>query len=129
MLFTSQARDRKMAGDLDGARHYASTARCLNIWSTVLVSIGFLIFMIIIIVVAVKADQMHTYTHNSFNNYRPPYWNSGWVLCCGGFVMILCFMFMAQFVPFWKKKNTFLLISSSKNYMHFHLCYKSLKWN
>ncbi|KAI3370610.1 hypothetical protein L3Q82_007173 [Scortum barcoo] len=36
LIFSIKARDRKMAGDLDGARHYGSTARCLNIAATVL---------------------------------------------------------------------------------------------
>uniref|UniRef100_A0A671UCC2 Uncharacterized protein n=1 Tax=Sparus aurata TaxID=8175 RepID=A0A671UCC2_SPAAU len=51
LIFSIKARDRKVAGDLEGARLYASTAHCLNIWATVLVSIGlspglFLCFML-----------------------------------------------------------------------------------
>ncbi|XP_028440654.1 dispanin subfamily A member 2b-like [Perca flavescens] len=34
LIFSIKARDRKVAGDLEGARHYGSTARCLNIWAT-----------------------------------------------------------------------------------------------
>ncbi|XP_030282398.1 dispanin subfamily A member 2b-like [Sparus aurata] len=36
LIFSIKARDRRMAGDLDGARHYASKARCLNISATVI---------------------------------------------------------------------------------------------
>ncbi|KAM6937902.1 interferon-induced transmembrane protein 5 [Xenentodon cancila] len=38
LIFSVKARDRKMVGDLDGARHYGSTACCLNITATVLIS-------------------------------------------------------------------------------------------
>lgn len=71
ILWSFQARDRKVAGDLDGARHYGSTARCLNIWATVLVSITVLITFIVMIVVLVKANEMsRTYSINRFNfNY------------------------------------------------------------
>ena len=58
VIWSSQARDRKVAGDLEGARHYASTARCLNIVATVLFSITILIVMIVIIVVAVQVQRM-----------------------------------------------------------------------
>ena len=47
-----QARDRKVLGDLDGARHYGSTARCLNIVATVLVSLSIILTIIIVSVVA-----------------------------------------------------------------------------
>ncbi|XP_049429938.1 dispanin subfamily A member 2b-like [Epinephelus fuscoguttatus] len=36
LIFSIKARDRKVVGDLEGARHYGSTARCLNIWATAL---------------------------------------------------------------------------------------------
>ncbi|XP_037307237.2 interferon-induced transmembrane protein 1-like [Pungitius pungitius] len=52
LIFSIKARDRKVAGDMNGARHYGSTARCLNIWATVLVSISLLILIIISIVIA-----------------------------------------------------------------------------
>ncbi|XP_074490056.1 dispanin subfamily A member 2b-like [Sebastes fasciatus] len=48
LTFSIKARDRKVAGDLEGARHYGSTARCLNIGATVLFSIMVLIFIITI---------------------------------------------------------------------------------
>lgn len=50
MIWSSQARDRKVAGELEGARHYASTARCLNIVATVLASIGVLGGIIVVAV-------------------------------------------------------------------------------
>uniref|UniRef100_A0A3Q0RVS2 Uncharacterized protein n=1 Tax=Amphilophus citrinellus TaxID=61819 RepID=A0A3Q0RVS2_AMPCI len=50
LIYSIKARDRKVARDLEGARHYGSTARQLNIAATILVAIGFLISIIIIIV-------------------------------------------------------------------------------
>ncbi|XP_030280914.1 dispanin subfamily A member 2b-like [Sparus aurata] len=54
LIFSIKARDRRMAGDLDGARHYASKARCLNIWATVIGSI-IIISSFIFIVIALFA--------------------------------------------------------------------------
>uniref|UniRef100_A0A671UC99 Uncharacterized protein n=1 Tax=Sparus aurata TaxID=8175 RepID=A0A671UC99_SPAAU len=61
LIFSIKARDRKVAGDLEGARLYASTAHCLNIWATVLVSIGVLIccslaVCLIFVIVPLKLD-------------------------------------------------------------------------
>uniref|UniRef100_A0A669B4X4 Uncharacterized protein n=1 Tax=Oreochromis niloticus TaxID=8128 RepID=A0A669B4X4_ORENI len=36
LLYSIKARDRKMAGDVDGARYYGSTAQTFNIAATVL---------------------------------------------------------------------------------------------
>ncbi|KAI3371089.1 hypothetical protein L3Q82_023731, partial [Scortum barcoo] len=62
---------RKMAGDLDGARHYGSTARCLNIAATVLASV---IFLICFTVMVIQAKEFYSiYSRNSYNynyNYR-----------------------------------------------------------
>ncbi|XP_070686870.1 dispanin subfamily A member 2b-like [Pempheris klunzingeri] len=60
LIFSIKSRDRKVVGDLEGARHYGSTARCLNILATILVSFSALIAIIVIIVVAVKASQAVT---------------------------------------------------------------------
>ncbi|XP_069760657.1 dispanin subfamily A member 2b isoform X1 [Narcine bancroftii] len=49
MIFSVKSRDRKVVGDVEGARHYGSTARSLNIAATVL---GILIFIIIIALLA-----------------------------------------------------------------------------
>ncbi|XP_030586902.1 uncharacterized protein LOC115781401 [Archocentrus centrarchus] len=50
LIYSIKARDRKVARDLEGARHYGSTARQFNIAATVLVAIGILVSIIIIIV-------------------------------------------------------------------------------
>uniref|UniRef100_A0A3Q3VKC8 Uncharacterized protein n=1 Tax=Mola mola TaxID=94237 RepID=A0A3Q3VKC8_MOLML len=66
LIFSIKARDRKVAGDLNGAHHYASTALCLNATSTILMTIMILICVIVIIVSVVYLDQMHRY-YNQFN--------------------------------------------------------------
>ncbi|XP_076588108.1 interferon-induced transmembrane protein 1-like [Chaetodon auriga] len=71
LIFSIKARDRKVAGDLNGARHYGSTARCLNIWATVLGSIMILISFIVIIVMSVQA-------HNAVNRYSSYNYNTRW---------------------------------------------------
>ncbi|KAM9351983.1 dispanin subfamily A member 2b-like [Symphorus nematophorus] len=57
LIFSVKARDRRVAGDVEGARHYGSTARCLNIWATVLASIAWGICLIVVIVRASQASQ------------------------------------------------------------------------
>uniref|UniRef100_G1L516 Interferon-induced transmembrane protein 3 n=3 Tax=Ailuropoda melanoleuca TaxID=9646 RepID=G1L516_AILME len=47
--YSVKSRDRKMVGDMTGARTYASTAKCLNIWALVLgllLTITFIIFFV-----------------------------------------------------------------------------------
>ncbi|XP_061679446.1 dispanin subfamily A member 2b-like [Syngnathoides biaculeatus] len=46
LVFSVRARDRKVLGDLEGARKLGSTAKCLNIAATVI----FALFMCVIIV-------------------------------------------------------------------------------
>ncbi|KAF1386539.1 hypothetical protein PFLUV_G00095910 [Perca fluviatilis] len=58
LIFSIKARDQKVAGDLEGARHYGSTARCLNIWATVLFSISVLIIIITTIIVLIQANKV-----------------------------------------------------------------------
>ncbi|XP_023255996.1 dispanin subfamily A member 2b-like [Seriola lalandi dorsalis] len=48
LIYSIKARDKKVAGDLEGARKYGSSARCLNIWSTVLACTMILIFIILL---------------------------------------------------------------------------------
>ncbi|XP_045436989.1 interferon-induced transmembrane protein 3-like isoform X1 [Pipistrellus kuhlii] len=48
--FSVKSRDRKMVGDVMGARSYASTAKCLNIWAVVL---GLLVVLAVIVAVIV----------------------------------------------------------------------------
>ncbi|XP_041794657.1 interferon-induced transmembrane protein 1-like [Chelmon rostratus] len=69
LIFSIKARDRKVVGDLDGARHYASTARCLNIWATVLGSIITFICFIVIIVMVVQAQNAYRYALNRNSNF------------------------------------------------------------
>ncbi|XP_033940270.1 dispanin subfamily A member 2b-like [Pseudochaenichthys georgianus] len=57
LIFSIKARDRKVVGDMEGARHYGSTARCLNTCATVWVSIMILIFIITFTTVTVLAKQ------------------------------------------------------------------------
>nr|XP_020478146.1 dispanin subfamily A member 2b-like [Monopterus albus] len=66
-LFHSvKARDRKVAGDLNGARNYGNTARCLNIVATVLNFIGICSFIAIIVInVNVKSSSnVNAYHYN-----------------------------------------------------------------
>lgn len=65
-MFSLQARDRKVLGDLNGAQVYASTARCLNIWSTALVFCIILLSIIVTIITSVQASQ----AIRRYNNYQ-----------------------------------------------------------
>uniref|UniRef100_A0A3Q0RZW3 Uncharacterized protein n=1 Tax=Amphilophus citrinellus TaxID=61819 RepID=A0A3Q0RZW3_AMPCI len=49
LIHSIKARDRKMVGDVEGARRYGSTARQFNIAATVLSVVVFVIFIIVII--------------------------------------------------------------------------------
>ncbi|XP_068459629.1 dispanin subfamily A member 2b-like [Clinocottus analis] len=55
LIYSIKARDRKVAGDMNGARNHGSTARCLNIAAMILVSIMILIFIITLSVVVNQA--------------------------------------------------------------------------
>ncbi|KAI9546556.1 hypothetical protein NQZ68_026777 [Dissostichus eleginoides] len=61
-IYSIKARDRKVVGDMEGARRYGSTALRLNILATFLGSIMFLISLIITITVSVQ-------TYNYYNSY------------------------------------------------------------
>lgn len=54
LIHSVKARDRKVVGDVEGARSYGGTARTLNIIATVL---GCLIGLIVFIVVIVQLQQ------------------------------------------------------------------------
>uniref|UniRef100_A0A3P9JF62 Uncharacterized protein n=1 Tax=Oryzias latipes TaxID=8090 RepID=A0A3P9JF62_ORYLA len=43
LIFSIKSRDRKVVGDLEGARHYGATARCLNIVATIIVCLTVII--------------------------------------------------------------------------------------
>ncbi|XP_026221864.1 dispanin subfamily A member 2b-like [Anabas testudineus] len=53
LIFSIKSRDRKAAGDLEGARHYGSKALQLNIAATIVGSI-LVLFMIITLVVSIS---------------------------------------------------------------------------
>uniref|UniRef100_A0AAQ4Q7H8 Uncharacterized protein n=1 Tax=Gasterosteus aculeatus aculeatus TaxID=481459 RepID=A0AAQ4Q7H8_GASAC len=62
----NQARDQKVVGDMDGARHYGSTARSLNIWATLSsIFVLFLLIMIFIIIIKITENtRNHGYNFN-----------------------------------------------------------------
>ncbi|KAL4005471.1 hypothetical protein ACER0C_005184 [Sarotherodon galilaeus] len=64
LIHSIKARDRKVAGDVDGARRYGSTARNLNIAATIIAAIGFLIFIITFIVISVQTASHSSYSYN-----------------------------------------------------------------
>ncbi|XP_051807752.1 dispanin subfamily A member 2b-like [Acanthochromis polyacanthus] len=65
LIHSVKARDRKMVGDLQGAQHYGSTARSLNIAATVLIG---LICLILIIVYSIIGEQISAMQH-SYGRY------------------------------------------------------------
>ncbi|KAL4005468.1 hypothetical protein ACER0C_005181 [Sarotherodon galilaeus] len=65
LINSIRARDRKMVGDMDGARRYGSTARCLNITATIIVTTAILISIITFIVIMAQAASYHSYRYNS----------------------------------------------------------------
>ncbi|XP_003443893.3 dispanin subfamily A member 2b isoform X3 [Oreochromis niloticus] len=64
LIYSIKARDRKVAGDVDGARRYGSTARNLNIAATIIAAIGFLIFIITFTVIRVQTASYSSYSYN-----------------------------------------------------------------
>uniref|UniRef100_A0A3P9LIW1 Uncharacterized protein n=1 Tax=Oryzias latipes TaxID=8090 RepID=A0A3P9LIW1_ORYLA len=52
LIFSIKSRDQKVVGDLEGARHYGATARCLNIAATIIVSITVIIVITVLAVIA-----------------------------------------------------------------------------
>ncbi|XP_034004968.1 dispanin subfamily A member 2b-like [Trematomus bernacchii] len=58
LIFSIKARDRKVVGDMEGARRYGSTARCLNILASALVSIMVLIMFITACVLASQIYEL-----------------------------------------------------------------------
>ncbi|XP_005755270.1 dispanin subfamily A member 2b-like [Pundamilia nyererei] len=63
LIYSIKARDRKVVGDVDGARHYGSTARSLNITATIIAAIGFFIFIITISVIMAQAASHYNYRY------------------------------------------------------------------
>ncbi|XP_061578390.1 dispanin subfamily A member 2b-like [Cololabis saira] len=58
LIFSIKARDRKMVGDMPGARHYGSTACCLNTVATVLVSLSIIIAIITVSVILAQLSRL-----------------------------------------------------------------------
>ncbi|XP_053514676.1 interferon-induced transmembrane protein 1-like [Artibeus jamaicensis] len=53
--YSVKSRDRKMVGDVIGARSYASTAKCLNIWALLLGLLGTIGFIVLLVLVVFPA--------------------------------------------------------------------------
>nr|XP_020516094.1 dispanin subfamily A member 2b-like [Labrus bergylta] len=69
LIYSIKSRDRKMVGDLEGARHHGGTAFYINIFSSVLFGTGILISIIVIIVIIVK-NQENSYNRYGYGYYR-----------------------------------------------------------
>ncbi|XP_038663973.1 dispanin subfamily A member 2b-like [Scyliorhinus canicula] len=55
LVFSVKSRDRKVVGDVEGAQHYASTARALNIAIAVLASLAVVIAIVTTLVIVINA--------------------------------------------------------------------------
>ncbi|XP_051807751.1 dispanin subfamily A member 2b-like [Acanthochromis polyacanthus] len=74
LIYSVKARDRKMVGDLQRARHHGSTARNLNIAATVLIGLTVLILIIIFSIISAQ-ENYYYYRYSSYDssynyNYR-----------------------------------------------------------
>ncbi|XP_078077411.1 dispanin subfamily A member 2b-like [Mustelus asterias] len=56
LIYSVKARDRKVVGDVDGSRHYASAARSYNIAATVLTIILCVIYIALRIAIISRED-------------------------------------------------------------------------
>ncbi|MGH0127210.1 UNVERIFIED_CONTAM: hypothetical protein FKN15_074545 [Acipenser sinensis] len=74
LVFSIKSRDRKVVGDLEGARHYGSTARCLNVTALVLT---ILTFLIMIILLAVGVLQIYSIAMQEAQNQHNPFQGNG----------------------------------------------------
>ncbi|XP_010775386.1 dispanin subfamily A member 2b-like, partial [Notothenia coriiceps] len=70
LIYSIKARDRKVVGDMEGARHYGSTAQWLNISATVLGSIMIVISIITICTLSVQASYAYHHYYSYDNSYR-----------------------------------------------------------
>uniref|UniRef100_A0A669CQZ7 Uncharacterized protein n=1 Tax=Oreochromis niloticus TaxID=8128 RepID=A0A669CQZ7_ORENI len=61
LINSIRARDRKLVGDMDGARRYGSTARNLNIVATIIVTTAILITIIVFIVDKARGPSSYRY--------------------------------------------------------------------
>ncbi|XP_041053682.1 dispanin subfamily A member 2b-like [Carcharodon carcharias] len=58
LVYSVKSRDRKLVGDVEGARHYAATARTLNIVTTVLSILVFVLFIVLAFAGMFRAMQI-----------------------------------------------------------------------
>ncbi|XP_067894229.1 dispanin subfamily A member 2b-like [Heterodontus francisci] len=58
LVFSVKSRDQKVVGDVEGARHYVSTARALNIATTVLSILVLVIFIVLLFAGMFQALQI-----------------------------------------------------------------------
>uniref|UniRef100_A0AAZ1Y408 Uncharacterized protein n=1 Tax=Oreochromis aureus TaxID=47969 RepID=A0AAZ1Y408_OREAU len=65
LIYSIKARDRKVAGDLEGARRHGSTARNFNIAATVIAAAGLLIFVITFSVIMSSLASSRYYVRGS----------------------------------------------------------------
>ncbi|XP_036432493.1 interferon-induced transmembrane protein 3-like [Colossoma macropomum] len=63
--FSIKSRDRKVVGDLAGARAYGSTACCINGWALALIILT-IIIAIIVVVVTMSAVTRHFPSHSPY---------------------------------------------------------------
>uniref|UniRef100_A0A3B3BCM3 Uncharacterized protein n=1 Tax=Oryzias melastigma TaxID=30732 RepID=A0A3B3BCM3_ORYME len=59
LIFSIKSRDRKMVGDLDGARQYGSTARRLNVAATIIGCITAISLIAVYAVIASENSRRH----------------------------------------------------------------------
>ncbi|XP_014186576.2 dispanin subfamily A member 2b [Haplochromis burtoni] len=69
LIYSIKARDRKMVGDMDGARHYGSTARNLNIVATIIVTTAILITIITFSVITAQAASYYSTSYRYNYHY------------------------------------------------------------
>ncbi|XP_020373093.1 dispanin subfamily A member 2b-like [Rhincodon typus] len=55
LVFSVKSRDRKVVGDVEGARHYGSTARTLNIVIAVIVTVCIVLSIVIPLAIVLSA--------------------------------------------------------------------------
>ncbi|XP_068964066.1 interferon-induced transmembrane protein 1-like [Petaurus breviceps papuanus] len=67
LVFSVKARDRKVVGDLSGARSYGSTAKCLNISALIFSLLGVILFIVLLAtgIIVIK----HAATNLNENSY------------------------------------------------------------
>nr|XP_014339556.1 PREDICTED: interferon-induced transmembrane protein 1-like [Latimeria chalumnae] len=73
LIFSVKSRDKKVVQDMEGARHYASTARCLNITSLVFniiyVLIVIILFATYVYTILQIIQEANSNRYNNFNMY------------------------------------------------------------